>query len=104
MFTQIRITPGERNKTLSSCEFIWGQLQSERVDRHALLINLGGGVIGDMGGFVASTYMRGIDFIHIPTTLLSQIDASVGGKLGVDFNGYKNFVGLFQNPQQVIID
>ena len=72
-------------------------------DRKSLLINLGGGVIGDMGGFVASTYKRGFDFINIPTTLLSQVDASVGGKLGIDFNGVKNIIGLFQNPKAVFI-
>ncbi|MCL4115774.1 UNVERIFIED_CONTAM: hypothetical protein GTU68_051697 [Idotea baltica] len=79
-------------------------MAANKVDRHGLVINLGGGVIGDMGGFVASTYMRGLDFIQIPTTLLSQVDASVGGKLGVDFNGLKNFIGLFQNPRAVLVD
>ena len=69
-----------------------------------MIINLGGGVIGDMGGFCASTFMRGIDFVQIPTTLLSQVDSSVGGKLGVDFNMVKNIVGVFNNPQLVIID
>jgi len=103
-YNVITIPSGEENKTLATCEKIWGVLQNSRVDRHALLVNLGGGVIGDMGGFVASTYMRGIQFVQIPTTLLSQVDASVGGKLGVDFNGYKNFIGLFNNPKIVIID
>ncbi|MEP2509537.1 MAG: 3-dehydroquinate synthase, partial [Reichenbachiella sp.] len=73
-------------------------------DRKGLVINLGGGVIGDMGGFVASTYKRGMDFLNIPTTLLSQVDASVGGKLGVDFHGFKNHIGLFAEPQNVLID
>ncbi len=100
----IEISSGEEHKNLKTCEFIWKSLLNHGADRHSLLINLGGGVIGDMGGFVASTYMRGIDFIQIPTTLLSQVDASVGGKLGVDFQGLKNFIGLFQNPQSVIID
>lgn len=74
-----------------------------RLDRSSLLINLGGGVIGDMGGFCASTFKRGMDFIQIPTSLLSMVDASVGGKLGVDFEGLKNLVGLFKNPQLVIV-
>ncbi len=73
------------------------------LDRKALLLNLGGGVIGDMGGFCASLYKRGIRFINMPTTLLSQVDASVGGKLGVDFNGLKNHLGVFNEPETVII-
>ncbi|MFT6807215.1 MAG: 3-dehydroquinate synthase [Saprospiraceae bacterium] len=100
----VTITSGEEHKTLATCEQIWGAMAANKVDRHGLVINLGGGVIGDMGGFVASTYMRGLDFIQIPTTLLSQVDASVGGKLGVDFNGLKNFIGLFQNPKAVLVD
>jgi 3-dehydroquinate synthase len=100
----IEIESGESHKGLSTCEFIWANMASIGVDRHGLLINLGGGVIGDMGGFCASCYMRGIDFVQIPTTLLSQVDASIGGKLAVDFKGLKNFIGLFQNPQEVIVD
>ena len=73
------------------------------LDRQALVINLGGGVIGDMGGFCASVYKRGIPFITIPTTLLSQVDASVGGKLGIDFFGFKNHLGVFQLPEAVLI-
>jgi 3-dehydroquinate synthase len=72
-------------------------------DRHSLCINLGGGVIGDMGGWTAASYMRGMDFIQIPTTLLSMVDASVGGKLAIDFRGFKNMVGLIMDPQAVII-
>lgn len=100
----IRIKSGEENKTLSSCETIWKQMTDLRLDRKALMINLGGGVIGDMGGFCAATYKRGIDFIQIPTTLLSQVDASVGGKLGIDFHGFKNHIGVFRDPQAVLID
>ncbi|MCL4125963.1 UNVERIFIED_CONTAM: hypothetical protein GTU68_012040 [Idotea baltica] len=74
------------------------------LDRKALVVNLGGGVIGDMGGFVAGTYKRGIDFAQVPTTLLAQVDASVGGKLGIDFNGLKNHIGLFRNPIGVYIN
>lgn len=100
----IEIKSGERNKTIRTAEQIWTQLAQDRVDRHGLVINLGGGVIGDMGGFAAATYMRGIDFVQMPTTLLSQVDASVGGKLAVDLNGLKNYVGLFKNPRAVIVD
>ena len=100
----IEIKSGEENKNIDSCNLIWDQLTKNSFDRDSLLINLGGGVIGDMGGFCASTYKRGIDFIHIPTSLLAMVDASVGGKLGVDFNGLKNQVGLFSNPKTVIIN
>lgn len=99
----IEIPSGETNKTLETCAHIWYELTQNHFDRKAILINLGGGVIGDMGGFCASTYKRGIDFIQIPTTLLSQVDASVGGKLGIDFNGFKNHIGLFQTPSKVWI-
>ncbi|UII29250.1 3-dehydroquinate synthase [Fulvivirga maritima] len=102
--TLVEINSGESHKTLETCTYIWQELTSAAFDRKSLFINLGGGVIGDMGGFCASTYKRGIDFINIPTTLLSQVDASVGGKLGIDFNGYKNHIGLFKEPIAVIID
>ena len=94
---------GEVNKTLDTCAKIWQWMTDEGFDRKALIINLGGGVTGDMGGFCASTYKRGIRFINIPTTLLSQVDASVGGKLGIDFNGFKNHIGVFNEPEAVII-
>jgi len=103
-YSLIFIESGERNKNLHSCAEIWEQLMEEGADRNSLLLNLGGGVIGDMGGFAASTYKRGIDFVQIPTTLLAMVDASVGGKLGIDFNSIKNAVGLFCNPQLVVID
>ena len=99
----IEIETGEENKNISSCSLIWEELSKNSFDRNSLLINLGGGVIGDMGGFAASTYKRGIDFIQIPTTLLAMADASVGGKLGIDFSGLKNQVGLFKNPKSVLI-
>lgn len=102
--TLIRIKNGEENKNLDTCINIWNKLTEAKFDRHSLLINLGGGVIGDMGGFCAATYKRGIDFIQIPTTLLSQVDASVGGKLGVDFQGFKNHIGVFTLPNAVLID
>ncbi|MBK6665863.1 MAG: iron-containing alcohol dehydrogenase [Saprospiraceae bacterium] len=82
---------------------IWTNLMRDGADRHSLVINLGGGVIGDLGGFCAATYMRGIRFIQVPTTLLSQADASVGGKLGIDLMGFKNMVGLIQDPAAVFI-
>ena len=100
----ITIEEGEENKCLSTCEKVWKELINKKFDRNSLLINLGGGVICDLGGFVASTYMRGIDFINIPTTLLSQVDASVGGKLGVDFQNLKNIIGIFREPNSVIVD
>ena len=100
----IEIKSGEENKNIDSCNLIWEALTKNCFDRNSLLINLGGGVIGDMGGFCASTYKRGIEFIQIPTSLLAMVDASVGGKLGVDFNGLKNQVGLFSNPKSVIIN
>lgn len=100
----IRVNPGEQHKNIQTCEYIWQQMMAQGMDRHSLLINLGGGVIGDMGGFCAATYFRGIPFVQIPTTLLSQVDASIGGKLGVDFNWVKNAVGVFRNPLAVLVD
>lgn len=100
----IEVKSGEKNKTLETCSLIWETLTKANADRNSVLLNLGGGVIGDMGGFCASTYKRGIDFINIPTTLLSQVDASIGGKLGIDFNGFKNQIGLFNLPKKVIVD
>lgn len=103
-FEYIQIESGEQNKTLASCEAVWDQMLALGADRHSLCINLGGGVIGDLGGFCASTYMRGMDFIQVPTTLLSQVDASVGGKLGIDYKGMKNYIGLIKDPKAVFID
>lgn len=102
--TSYILPAGEKVKDITTVGKIWGALQAARCDRSSLVINLGGGVISDMGGFAASTYMRGIDFINIPTTLLSQVDASVGGKTGIDFGGIKNLVGTFNQPKAVIID
>jgi 3-dehydroquinate synthase len=99
----IEIKSGEEYKNISTCNLIWEQLTINNFDRNSLLINLGGGVIGDMGGFCAATYKRGLEFIHIPTTLLAMVDASVGGKLGIDFKGFKNQIGLFNNPKAVLI-
>ncbi|MDX2196395.1 MAG: 3-dehydroquinate synthase [Cytophagales bacterium] len=98
------IASGEAQKNIETCCHIWQKMTEAEMDRHALVINLGGGVIGDMGGFCAATYKRGIKFITIPTTLLSMVDASVGGKLGIDFMGFKNHIGVFQEPEAVIIN
>lgn len=95
---------GEQHKTVDSMQRIWEALHEAGCDRKSLLINLGGGVIGDMGGFAASTYMRGIDFLNLPTTLLAQADASVGGKTGFNFAGIKNLIGTFNQPVGVIMD
>jgi len=100
----IEISSGEKHKTIDSCSIIWNTLTEATADRNTLLINLGGGVITDMGGFCAGTYKRGIKFINIPTTLLSQVDASVGAKTGIDFNGYKNHIGLFCESEAVLVN
>lgn len=100
----IEIPSGEKNKNITTCNLIWKELTNNKFDRDSIIINLGGGVIGDIGGFCASTYKRGIDFIHIPTTLLAMADASIGGKLAVDFKNLKNQIGLFSNPKSVIIN
>lgn len=99
----ISIGSGEEAKNIQTCISIWQSMTDQALDRHAGLIVLGGGVLGDMGGFCASTYKRGIDFILIPTTLLAQVDASIGGKLGVDFNHYKNHIGVFQVPAFTLV-
>lgn len=99
----IEIESGEENKTLEICQYIWQTFLDFNADRKTLLINLGGGVITDLGGFIASTYKRGIDFINVPTTLLAQIDASVGGKVGINFNNFKNIIGVFNEPKLVVI-
>lgn len=99
----ISVTAGEIHKNLETCSLIWTKMTEAALDRKALMLNLGGGVITDMGGFCASIYKRGIRFVNMPTTLLSQVDASVGGKLGIDFNGLKNHLGVFNEPETVII-
>lgn len=98
------IPAGETYKNIATCTTLWEEMLRARLDRHALLINLGGGVIGDMGGFCAATWKRGIDFVQVPTTLLSMTDAAIGGKLGIDFQQVKNTVGVFQNPAAVFVD
>lgn len=100
----IEIESGEENKNLDTCIGVWNALTDLSADRKSLLITVGGGVITDLGGFVASAYKRGIDFVNIPTTLLSMVDASVGGKTGVDLGVLKNQIGLFANPEMVLVD
>ncbi len=103
-YPKFTIAPGEKSKNIDTATQIWDFLTTNKANRDALLINLGGGVITDLGGFVASTYKRGIQFINIPTTLLAQVDASIGGKTGVDFEHYKNLIGTFSSPLAVIIN
>ncbi len=100
----LEVPPGEDHKNLDTCKLVWQLLTDMNFDRHALLIILGGGVLGDLGGFCAATYKRGIDFMIVPTTLLAQVDASIGGKLGIDFQHYKNQIGVFCQPKATIID
>jgi len=100
----VEFEAGEPNKNIDTCVEIWNVLTDLGADRKSLVINLGGGVVTDLGGFVASTFKRGIDFINIPTTLLSMVDASVGGKTGVDLGNLKNQIGVFNLPLMVLID
>lgn len=101
---QAGIPSGEGAKNLRSAEQVWQAMQAANLDRKALVINLGGGVIGDLGGFCAATWKRGIDFVQIPTTLLAMTDAAIGGKTGIDFQGIKNIIGVFQQPAAVFVD
>lgn len=100
----IEIDAGEVHKTIETCSGVWDALAALDADRKGLIINLGGGVVTDLGGFVASTFKRGMDFINIPTSLLSMVDASVGGKTGVDLGLLKNLIGVINNPKMVLID
>ncbi len=100
----IEFENGEINKNIDTCVEIWKVLTELGGDRKTLIINLGGGVVTDLGGFIASTFKRGIDFINVPTTLLSMVDASIGGKNGVDLGNLKNQIGTINNPKMVIID
>ena len=100
----ISILPTDTNKNLESLTHVWRELEAGRGTRHSLLINLGGGMVTDLGGFAASTFKRGIDFINLPTTLLAMVDASVGGKTGINFNGLKNEIGVFNEARYVIMD
>ena len=102
--TDIIIKPGEEQKNLQTVQQIWKTLMKHYADRNTLLVNLGGGVITDLGGFAASTYKRGIKFINVPTTLLSMVDAAIGGKTGIDFGRAKNQIGTFAEAEEVLID
>lgn len=103
-FKKVVIPSGEGNKKLSSVEKIWLFLSQNGADRKSLVVNLGGGMLTDLGSFAASTMKRGMDFVNIPTTLLAQVDASVGGKTGFNFNGLKNEIGVINQPNTVLID
>ena len=100
----IELESGEENKSIDTCIQVWNALIELGADRKSLIINLGGGVISDMGAFIAATFKRGIAFINIPTTLLAMVDASIGGKNGVDLGGLKNQIGTITNPEMVIIN
>ncbi len=100
----ITIGVSDTSKTLETVAHVWKQLGDGGASRHSLMINLGGGMVTDLGGFAASTFKRGINFINIPTTLLAMVDASVGGKTGINFNGLKNEIGVFNDSKFVILD
>lgn len=99
----ITVPAGEAHKTISTCTIVWRAMTDAQLDRKSLLIVLGGGMPGDLGGFCAATFKRGIDFILVPTTLLAQADASIGGKTGIDFDSYKNHIGVFKQPVLTLI-
>ncbi len=98
------IAPGEESKDIATVSRLWAELLDRAADRNTLLINLGGGVVTDLGGFVASTYKRGIPFVHVPTSLLGQVDAAIGHKTGIDVGGVKNSVGTFAPPVALVLD
>lgn len=100
----IEIPAGEENKKLNTCEKVWYELTELTANRKTILLNLGGGVVTDLGGFAASTFMRGIQFVNIPTSMLAMVDAAIGGKTGVDFGSLKNMIGTFSQPKAVLID
>lgn len=100
----IEIEPGEENKTIDTCTGVWRALAELGADRKSLMVNVGGGMVTDLGAFVASTFMRGIDYVNVPASLLAMVDASVGGKTGVDLDNLKNHVGVFSTPKAVVID
>ncbi|MGO1820065.1 MAG: 3-dehydroquinate synthase family protein, partial [Senegalia sp. (in: firmicutes)] len=98
------IPQGEKSKSFSMAENIYDKLIKEKFNKSSLIISLGGGVVGDLAGYISATYMRGVNYIQIPTTLLSQIDSSIGGKVGINYKGIKNIIGSFYQPQKVLID
>ena len=103
-FDELHMPAGEEHKHITTCVSLWENLSELGADRKSLLINLGGGVVTDLGGFVACTFKRGIDFINIPTSLLAMVDASVGGKTGIDLGSLKNQVGVIEEPKMVLVD
>ena len=103
-FNKIVVKDGEESKSIDTCEYVWEYLNSNNGDRKSLLINIGGGVVTDLGGFIASTYLRGIDFINVPTTVLCMVDAAFGGKTGINFKSIKNQIGVINKPKGVLID
>lgn len=100
----LEIDNGEEHKTLETCSGLWSALSELEGDRKSLLVNLGGGVVTDLGGFVASAFKRGISFVHFPTTLLAMVDAAVGGKNGVNLGSLKNQIGIIRNPELIVAD
>ena len=101
---EIIIGAGERHKTLQTAQEVWKTLLEYQADRNAILVNLGGGTVTDLGGFVASCYQRGIRFVNVPTTLLAMVDAAIGGKNGVNLDGCKNQIGTFSEPLEVMVN
>ena len=99
----ITINAGEEAKNLDTLRYVWNELSTRGATRHSLLVNVGGGMVTDLGGMAAATFKRGIDFVNIPTTLLGAVDAAVGGKVGINFAGLKNEVGVFASPRMVIV-
>lgn len=103
-FTTITVPSGEHSKSIAVLNDVWEQMLAAHVDRHSTVVAVGGGVVGDLAGFAAATYARGIPCIQIPTSLLAQVDSSVGGKTGINLSAAKNMVGAFWQPQLVVVD
>ena len=103
-FAQIAIEPGEQSKTLAAAERVWGAMVAAGMTRHDSVLALGGGVVGDLAGFCAATYQRGVPLIQLPTTLVAQVDSALGGKTGIDLPEAKNYVGAYHMPEAVIVD
>lgn len=99
----IEIAPGDDNKNLDTLKHVWSEMEKSGATRHSLLVNLGGGMVTDLGGFAAATFKRGIDFVNVPTTLLGAVDAAIGGKTGINFNDLKNEIGAFAPAKAVIV-
>src|SRR5579864_7195339 len=100
----VRIMPGEQSKTIAHAEIVWTEMVRHGATRSDVVVALGGGVVGDLAGFCAATYQRGVRVVQVPTTLVAQVDSSLGGKTGVDLPEAKNYVGAYHQPQAVIAD